>query len=156
MSLLTKRSRNGGVLPSLRNDLSDIFDVDRFFSRPFFESPILDGNRFSRMPATNIRESDDEYCVELAAPGMKKKDFQIELDNGVLEIQVEKEEQKEEDLREYTRREYDYSAFYRSFNLPDTVNAEKIKAEYEDGVLQIHLPKVPEARRKPVKEILVA
>lgn len=157
MSQLTlkRRKSNGDLIPSLRNDLSEFFDIDRFFNRPVFETPFFSNDRFARIPATNICENKDEYCVELAAPGMKKNDFKIDIDNGVLEIKVEKESKKEEGDKEYTRKEYDYTMFYRSFDLPESVNSEKIKAEYKDGILSVHLPKVAEPKKKQVKEIAV-
>jgi HSP20 family protein len=148
------RRRNGGLIPSFRSSLSELFDSDLLMNPPIFETPYY--NRFSKIPGANIRETDNEFIVEVAAPGMKKKAFKVDIDNNMLEIKVEKEEEKKEDKESYTRREYDYTAFYRSFNLPDTVQSEKIKAEYEDGILKVHLPKVAEAKRKPAKEIAIS
>ncbi|ELR69516.1 Small heat shock protein [Fulvivirga imtechensis AK7] len=135
------------VLPGMRSNLMDILDMDRFFNQP---------TRYARVPATNIRETDDEFLVELAAPGMAKKDFHVDVDNNILEIKAEKEEESEEQKGTYTRREYDYTSFFRSFDLPQTVQADNIKAAYEDGILRIHLPKTAEAKRKPVKAIEIA
>lgn len=155
MTLVKKRSTRS-ALPTLRTNLSEIFDTD-LFNDPFFESSLFNLNRarYSRIPATNIRETNKEFIIELAAPGMNKKDFVVDIDNGLLEIKVEKEEESEEKREKYKRKEYDYSAFYRSFNLPDSVKSDKIMAEYKDGILQVHLPKVMEAMKKPVKEIAV-
>lgn len=155
MPLVKKRTRNGDLLPSLRNDLSEFFDIDRIFNEPIWEAPMLGSGRYSRVPATNIRETNDEYIVEVAAPGMQKSDFHVDLDNGLLEIKVEKEEESEEKKAAYSRREYNYNAFCRSFNLPETVKDDAIKAEYVDGILKVHLPKVAEAKRKPAKAIPV-
>lgn len=154
MSLL-RRNRNGGLIPSLQSELSELFDTDNFFRRPLWESSLWDGKGLTKVPAANIHETDNEFVIELAAPGMNKKDFEVDIDNNVLEIKVEKEERSKEDKPQYTRREYDYTAFYRAFNLPETVQSEKIKAEYKDGLLKIVLPKVAEAKKKPVKEIAV-
>lgn len=140
----------------MRSDLLDLFDIDQFFTQPLWESP-LDGRQFSRVPAANIRETNDEYFVELAAPGLDKKDFHVDVDNGVLEIKVEKEEERERERKHYTRREYSYSAFYRSFTLPESVNADQIEAEYEHGILKVRLPKLAEMKKKKTaKEIQVA
>jgi HSP20 family protein len=156
MTLLAKRKRsNGEMIPSLRNDLSEMFDFDNLFDNPLFENSLLTRRKLSRVPATNIMESDEEYVVQLAAPGLNKKDFHINLDNETLEIKVENEEEKEDEDLDFTRREYDYRMFYRSFNLPETVNPEKINAEYENGILKVHLPKVANAKRKPPKAITV-
>lgn len=155
MSLL--KSRSGELMPSWRSNLSELFDFDRFFlDQPFSNFPAMDTLRVSRIPATNIRESENEFILELAAPGMKKKDFHVDIDNGMLEIKVEKEEEIKKEEPRFTRREYNYNAFYRSFTLPETVDGEKIKAEYEEGVLKIHLPKLPDAKKRPVKEITVS
>ena len=152
---LIKRSGNGGLIPSLRSNLNELFDMDRFLEEPFFETPFWNGRRFSRVPAANIKETEKEFLVEVAAPGMNKKDFHIDIDNKMLEIKVEKEEEKEEKDVDFTRKEYDYTAFYRSFNLPDNVKEDKIKAEYINGVLKVHLPKTVESKKKKVKEIAV-
>ena len=155
MSLL--KSKSGELLPSLRSDLSELFDFDRFFmDQPFSNFLSMDTRRVARIPATNTRESDDEFILELAAPGMKKKDFHVDIDNGMLEIKVEKEEEFKTEEPKFTRREYNYNAFYRSFTLPETVDGEKINAEYEEGILKIHLPKLPGAKKRPVKEITVS
>ena len=88
--------------------------------------------------AVNIKENDKEFIVELAAPGMNKKDFHIDIDNKMLEIKVEREEEKVEKETDYTRKEYDYSSFYRAFDLPENVKEDKIKAEYNNGILKVH------------------
>lgn len=153
MSLLT--TKKAGLLPTLRSEFSELFDIDRFFDQPVMNFPFTETTRFSRIPATNIKEDDKEFIVELAAPGMKKKDFHVDIDNGVLEIKVENEEEIEKEEAKFTRREYNYNAFYRAFNLPKTVDGDKIKAEYEEGILKVHLPKTAEAKKKPIKEIAV-
>ena len=101
------------------------------------------------MPAVNVIEEDDNYKLSLAAPGLKKEYFQVKLDGNMLTISCEKEESKDEKDGRYTRKEYNYSSFNRSFGLPDNVKQDKIEATYEDGVLKLVLPKKDEARNQP-------
>ncbi len=109
----------------------------------------------ANVPAVNIKESETEFAVELAAPGKKKEDFNIEVDDNVLTISAEaKNEREEKDEKgRYTRREFSYSSFKRAFTLPETVSEADIKASYEDGVLHITLPKREEALPKPKRMI---
>ena len=93
------------------------------------------------VPAINIEENDGQYDISLAAPGMKKDDFRIDLDGDTLTISAEKEETKEEKDKKYNRREYNYSSFSRSFTLPGEVKSDKIEASYNEGVLKLVLPK---------------
>ncbi len=96
------------------------------------------------VPAVNIKDEKDKYVIEFAAPGMKKNDFKIDLDNFVLTVSSERKSEKEEKESNYTRREFEYSSFSRSFTLPRTVNLDKIKADYADGILAIAVPKKEE------------
>lgn len=112
-------------------------------------------NRTLTVPAVNITESHDEYRLSIAAPGMKKEDFDISLDGNMLTISCEKEEQQEEKDQRYTRKEYNYSSFSRSFNLPDEVTREKIQAQYTEGILHLSLPKKEEARKLIARSIAV-
>lgn len=107
------------------------------------------------IPAVNIIEHKDEYQVSLAVPGMKKDDFKIDVDGNMLTISSEKEESKEEKEKKFTRKEYNYSSFSRSFTLPEEINKEKIEAKYEDGVLRIALPRKEEAKKPSAKHINV-
>ncbi|MET2984143.1 Hsp20/alpha crystallin family protein [Aureibaculum conchae] len=108
------------------------------------------------LPAVNIKENEDEFTVQVAVPGMDKKDFQIDLDNDVLTISSEKKEENEETKDNYTRREYSYQSFKRSFNLPkNVVDSDKIKANYKNGELSIAIPKREEAKPKPARLIEV-
>lgn len=104
-------------------------------------------NRTMKMPAVNVSDNKDNYVVTLAAPGMKKSDFNIDVEGNILTISSEKEESKEEKEAKYTRKEYSYSSFSRSFTLPDEVNKEKIDAAYEDGVLKLTLPKTEVSKK---------
>lgn len=142
MSLV--RFRNRSMLPAF---FSDFFDGDTM-NYPFMDN--------STMPAVNIKETKDDFVVEVAAPGMKKDDFKIELDNNLLMISSEKEEKHEDKQEgEYTRKEFMYQSFRRSFTVPKTIEDGKIKATYNDGVLSIHLPKKEEAKQKPKKTISI-
>ncbi len=102
--------------------------------------------------AVNIIEAPDHFRIEMAAPGLKKNDFELKMDNGVLTISVNKE-WKQEEGHEYRRREFAYYNFERSFMLPDTVDADKIKATYKNGILTVTLPKKEEAKEKPPRKI---
>lgn len=107
------------------------------------------------VPAVNITEQKNDYLVSLAAPGLKKDDFKIDVDGSMLTISSEKEETKEEKDKRFTRKEYNYSSFSRSFTLPEEINKEKIEAKYEDGVLKISLPRKEEAKKPAAKQIAV-
>jgi len=106
------------------------------------------------LPSVNIREGENTYEVEMAAPGLEKKDFKIEVKNGVLTISSEKRIKDElKKGHHFTRREYSYQSFNRSFSLPDTVEGEKISAKYEDGILRVVIPKKEESVKKTVRVI---
>ena len=107
------------------------------------------------VPAVNITEQKNDYLVSLAAPGLKKEDFKIDVDGNMLTISSEKEETREEKDKKFTRKEYSYSSFSRSFTLPEEINKEKIEAKYEDGVLKISLPRKEEAKKPAAKNIAV-
>ena len=116
------------------------------------------GGLFERrmnVPAVNITEQKDEYLVSLAAPGLKRDDFKLDVYGNMLTISSEKEENKEEKDKRFTRKEYSYSSFSRSFTLPEEINKEKIEAKYEEGVLKISLPRKEEAKKPAAKHIAV-
>lgn len=108
------------------------------------------------LPRVNISETNEDFRVEVAAPGMKKDDFHVELDNDMLVIQSEVSDSKENKSENYTRREFSYHSFRRSFYLPNTVEAERIEAKYKDGILSLVIPKKEEAKKKPVKTISIS
>ncbi len=130
----------------------------------FFEGDMMDWNNSnfsdtnSTLPAVNVKENNDEYMLEVAVPGMKKDDFKIDFDNGRLTIVSEKKnENVEKEGEKITRREFSYQSFQRSFTIPErVVNAEKISAKYDNGILYIHLPKREEVKPKPVKQIEIS
>ena len=110
------------------------------------------------VPAVNIKDTEDSNKIEMAAPGMKKDDFSVNLDNGVQTISSEKQSESSDKDKEgnYTRREFNYRSFRRAFNLPESAESEKITASYNDGVLQILIPKKEEAKPKPAKMIEIS
>lgn len=110
------------------------------------------------LPAVNIQEDKDNFLIDVAAPGMQKDDFKIKYDNGFLTISSErKEEKKESKEGKYTRREFNYQSFQRTFNVPeDMVDSTKINAKYDEGILHISLPKLDTAKVKPVREIKIS
>jgi HSP20 family protein len=107
-------------------------------------------------PALNIKEKKDEFEIELAAPGYNKKDFEVTIDNGCLNISAKKELSKEEKEEDYTRKEFSYSSFERSLQLPDTIADEKIKAKYDNGILKFSLAKKEEAKKAKPKVIEIS
>ncbi len=107
------------------------------------------------IPAVNIKEEKDKFVLEMAAPGLKKDDFKINLDNYQLTISAETKDEKKEKEDNYTRREFVYNSFSRSFTLPKTIDIEKIKADYKSGVLNILLPK-KEEEAKLTKQIKIS
>lgn len=110
------------------------------------------------LPAINVKENDNEYKLEVAAPGMKKDDFQLDYENGRLTISSERKDQKEmKEGEKLTRREFSYQTFQRSFTVPEElVNADEISAKYEDGILYVILPKREEIKPKPPKHIAIS
>jgi len=132
--------------PTLRgSSLSDFFDDERFFSSPWF--------RGQSMPAVNVKENDKAFEVEIAAPGFDKKDFQISVDDGLLTVSAESKRENEKKEDNYTRKEFGYSSFSRSFNLPLNTSEEDIQAKYEEGVLKLIIAKKNVAAAKPKRSI---
>ena len=109
------------------------------------------------LPSVNIKETEENFEVEMAAPGMEKDDFKVEVNNGYLTISSEKNsETKTEDKKgRYTKQEFRYESFTRSFTLPDSADLEKIAAKYEKGILTISIPKREETKPKPVRQISI-
>lgn len=115
-------------------------------------------NMFGRMltmPAVNISENKDTFNVSLAVPGKKKADFNIDVEGDLLTISTKTEEHKEEKDEKFTRKEYNFSSFSRSFTLPPEVNKEKIEAKYDDGILKLILPKTENKKLIGMKQIPV-
>jgi len=138
------------------NQLPSLFD--RFFENDIFDwSNRNFSNTNTTLPSVNIKENSDAFEVEVAAPGFEKGDFKIELNNNLLTISSEKKVESEaKEDEQFTKREFSYQSFCRSFSLPITVKSEKISAKYEQGILKVLLPKKDEAKPKPIKQIAIS
>lgn len=133
-----------------------------FFNR-FFNDDLMDWNNSNysstntSLPAVNVKEEDSKYEIEVAAPGMKKDDFSVKIENDVLTISSERKDEKKENDKGYSRREFSYQSFQRSFTLPEGhVKTDKIVAKYNDGILTIELPKREEVKPQPPKTIKIS
>ena len=141
-------SRRGETLPSIFQDFFKPWD--RWFD--------TNGGAMSQMmtvPAVNIVERSDHYEISLAAPGMKKDDFNVDVEGNMLTISGEAEQRKENHNERHTRREFSYTSFSRTFHLPDGVIRDRIDASYENGLLKLTLPKTDEAKKMASKHINV-
>jgi HSP20 family protein len=127
--------RNSSLMPGF----SDVFDS--IFNDTFFNDRLT-----TRVPAANISETEDHFHVELAAPGLKKDDFKLNLERNVLNVSVEQGSEDNSVQKNYSKREYSYSSWVRSFTLPESANIENIEAQYTDGVLKIDIAKREEAK----------
>lgn len=159
MSTLATMPKNGNDISTKRNTFASpslSSWVDNFFESGMGSGFLSNFNTGLTLPAVNIKENADEFFLEIAVPGMKKSDFNIDLDNKILSISSENKESFEDTKENYTRREFGYASFKRTFTLPDTIASDKINAEYTDGILKVHLPKREEAKEKPVKRITVS
>ena len=132
--------------PFFASLIDDFINTDWNLKVPTFSGTV---------PAVNIKELDSQFEIELAVPGMKKDDFEIEVEDGVLSISSTQEEEQVNEKGKFTRREFSYSSFRRSFTLPDSVNPTKIDATYKEGVLLVLLPKHKEAQPQPKKLIKI-
>lgn len=143
---MTLIKRRESMFPSVWNDL---------FNDDFFRGQNL--TKEINIPSVNIKETPENYSLELAIPGKKKEDFKIELDHDLLTISSENKSESSEENKEdhYTRREYKYSSFSRSFTLPDVADGEKISANYKDGILNVVIGKKEVAKIKPSRVIEV-
>lgn len=142
------------MLPIIRRNQFFPSFVDEFFGK---ELPTLFNVEYGfTKPSVNISESKEDFKIDVAAPGLEKEDFRINLNNNVLTVSSDKEEKKEEENDKFMRREFSYLQFSRSFSLPISADTEKINASYKSGVLSIVIPKKEEAKAKPVREIAIA
>ena len=150
-NLVRTNGNSFSSVPSLLND---------FLTDDWFNSSL--GNwktAGTSLPAVNVRETNDEFMIDVAAPGMKRDDFKVELDNNILTISSELEETHEEkgENGKFTRKEFSYQSFQRSFSLPENkVDGGKISAKYTDGILHVVVPKRDEAKVKPARQITVS
>ena len=136
--------------------VSKIFDD--FFSKDVFDWADKNFAELgSNLPSVNLIETNDKLEIEMAAPGMKKEDFKVEIDNNVLYISSEKEEKTEESRKKdkYIRKEFSYQSFYRSFYLPEYIDENKIEANYKDGILHVSIVKKDSGKKKTHKIIAI-
>ena len=146
MSLVKSKSRRYPWFPT---ELSNFFGDDDFFNDRFWQ------RHMHREPLMNIKETDSEYQVELAAPGLEKEDFEITIENGYLRIRVEKSSESESHDDNFTRREFSYNSFHRSLLLPENIIDEEVKATYHDGILKFNLKKEMDILESKPKKIWV-
>ncbi len=141
------------MLPILKN--SNL--VDNFFGNDLFDN-IFNSN-FSavnvNLPAVNIIESKENFRIEIAAPGLNKEDYKIDLHNDLLTISSEKKSENEEKNEKYMRKEFNYASFKRSFIIPDSANVDSINASYKNGILNVTIPKKEEAKEKAPRQISI-
>jgi HSP20 family protein len=138
MSLLTKKEK-----PGMLTVWDDLFNMP-LFGEDFRTNKLV--------PAVNIHQDEKAYHIEFAAPGLKREDFNINLNDGLLNVWSEKKDEKVEEEKNFTRKEFSYSSFSRSFRLPDDVNPDEIEAKYKDGVLNIEVKRLA---NKPNKAKLI-
>ncbi|WP_296381511.1 Hsp20/alpha crystallin family protein [Winogradskyella sp.] len=149
MSLIKFNNRNR-LFPSWNNEsLKSFLSSDDFFNNDFFEEDSL-------MPAMNVKEHDEDFEIEFAAPGFSKKDFEVTIDDNILNVCGEKKHEVEEKEEDYTRKEFSYNSFRRSLTLPKSVSTDQeVKATYKNGILKLNLHKKEEAKEQPKKVIEV-
>jgi HSP20 family protein len=130
---------NNGLKTNANPFFNDVFDS--ILSDSFLSDKLV-----TRVPAVNIAENDNAFNIELAVPGLKKEDFKINLDKNVLTIAAEKKNENNAETKKYSKREYSYNSFVRSFTLPETADYTKIEADYTDGILNLTIAKKEEAK----------
>lgn len=155
MTTLTKRST---LLPSFMDDdnygfPSNLLDAEWGFPTRLFNTPFF---RNAKLPAVNIKDNTKSFDLELAVPGYKKDELKVTVVDGVLTISSEKQKDSEEEKKGFTRREFSYSSFQRSFQLPENVDADNVRANFVDGVLKLSVPKTEALPMKPGKEVRIA
>jgi HSP20 family protein len=143
---LTKQNRG-----SLRSGWLN--PLDRFYRSNFLD--FWNDDIPQTIPALNVTEDKNQYKIEMAAPGLKKEDFKIDIDGNLLTVSADTETETKEDKDSNYRREYNYSCFSRSITLPDTADANRISAKYTDGVLNLSIPKKADGQNKNVQQIKV-
>ncbi|MBK9731132.1 MAG: Hsp20/alpha crystallin family protein [Chitinophagaceae bacterium] len=150
---MTHLKRNGSLLHQMPVLFDDFFNRDLF---NWGNQNFSDTN--TTVPAVNIKETAEHYEVEVAAPGMSKKDFKVELDGNSLTISSERSSEKvEHEDERYSRKEFSYQSFQRTFSLQkEVMDTDKIQAKYENGLLHLLIPKKEEAKQKPPKLIQIS
>ena len=146
MSLLVKRNGNGFMRP-FGSLIADLFDNNSFWEKEFMSGVSI--------PAVNVRETNENFEIEMAIPGLRKEDLDIKIENGLLSISSEQKSEQEENEENFTRKEFNYSSFKRSFNLPENVDQEDINASYSEGILTVVLAKKEDSIQPPPKYISI-
>jgi len=141
------------MLPTIMRRSFRPFYMPNFFDDDFL--PALT-NRTSSMPAVNIKEDEKNYILDLAIPGMDKKDLKIDINEDVLTISSESKEETSEERDGYKKKEFNYSSFCRSFYIPENVNRDKIEANYKDGILTVSLPKMEEEKKNLSRQVTIS
>lgn len=150
MSLIKWKPANGLVkrdlmIPSLGSLFNDFFNDD-----------VMLRDYAGHVPSVNITENEKSYNIEVSAPGFEKNDFNVRIEDSMLTVSGEHKTEKNEENKNFVRKEFNYGSFSRSFNLVDLIDEEKIDAKYENGILKIELPKNEKAKAKNVKEIKIS
>jgi len=144
---LVKRT-NDNMFPAFNSIFDDIF-------KTAYDNNLSKSR--ATVPSVNIKENDDAFTIDVAAPGMKKNDFNIEIDDDILTISAEAKNENEKKDENYSCKEFSYNSFNRSFTLPEfKIDTEKIKAKYNDGILNLTIPKKEEAKPKPARSIKIS
>lgn len=141
------------MLPVMRTNLPSL--MNEFFNDDWFDGFFGLAPIKNSMPTVNIIEEKDQFRLEVAAPGLDKEDFKIDLHNDILTLSAEKKQENEDKNKKYLRREFSYCSFKRSFTLPDYVDADKIEAKHKNGILTITIPKKEEAKEKEPRVIKI-
>jgi HSP20 family protein len=141
------------MLPTITTRSFRPFYMPNFFDDDFF--PVL-SKRTSSIPSVNVREDDKNFILDVAVPGIDKKDLKIDVNEDVLTISSESKSDSEESKDGYKRKEFSYSSFSRSFYVPENVNREKVEANYKDGILTVTLPKQEEEKNKVTRKIEIS
>ena len=142
---------NNGNLPTKRvENFPTLFDD---FFKPWREWFDMGWDKVSTVPSVNVTEADKEYKISVAAPGLQKDDFKVNVDGNMITISAERSTRSEEKEEKFTRKEYNYTSFSRTFTLPDNVMADKIEARYENGELMLMLPKMVDEKVSTHKKI---
>ncbi|AZI27102.1 MULTISPECIES: Hsp20/alpha crystallin family protein [Pedobacter] len=144
MTLVNFNNRTRHTAPYFNN----VFDS-------LFSDAVTKNKMVDKSPNVNIYENENAFIIELAAPGLKKEDFQINLKKDTLSVWAEVKKDETQVAKDFTRKEFDYSSFARSFNLPDTADGDRITAEYKDGILNINISKKDDSKLQH-KEIVVS
>ena len=152
-------TRNGNIIKRNQSN-SENFPawtsfIDELFNDKLDSVKNTDFSKGISSPKVNIKESVDAYILEMAVPGFKKSDFVIDLENETLSVSTEVKTDEVQTKENYTRKEFGYASFKRTFILPDTVEVDKIEATYRDGILSLNIPKREEAKPKPARKITI-